>query len=70
MPVLNGIETATLIRNSNDYEKNRTIPIIAISAQDDSTEKKKCFEIGINECLNEPIKKEILTKAIHNQLNK
>jgi len=70
MPVMDGIEAANLIRNSDEFEKDREIPIIAISAHDDSLEKKKCFEIGINECLNKPVKKETLLKSIQNQLNK
>ncbi len=70
MPVMNGIETATLIRNSSEFEQHRNIPIIAISAHDDSSEKKICFEIGINECINKPVKKEVLLKSIQNQLNK
>ena len=70
MPVMNGIETATLIRNSSEFEQHRNIPIIAISAHDDSSEKKICFEIGINEYINKPVKKEVLLKSIQNQLNK
>lgn len=70
MPVMNGIETATLIRNSSEFEQHRNIPIIAISAQDDSSEKKICFEIGINEYISKPVKKDVLLKSIQNQLNK
>ena len=70
MPVMDGIEAAKMIRNAAEFERDREVPIIAISANDDSLEKKKCFEIGINAYLNKPIKKELLLKTIQNQLNK
>lgn len=70
MPVMDGIEAAKMIRNAAEFERDSEVPIIAISANDDSMEKKKCFEIGINAYLNKPIKKELLLKTIQNQLNK
>jgi signal transduction histidine kinase/CheY-like chemotaxis protein len=70
MPAMDGIEAAKMIRNAAEFERDREVPIIAISANDDSLEKKKCFEIGINAYLNKPIKKELLLKTIQNQLNK
>lgn len=68
MPMMDGLEAAQLIRNSEEFEKDRNIPIIAISAHEDYHEKKKCVEIGINDYILKPVKKEILLKSVREQI--
>lgn len=68
MPVMDGLETAQHIRNSEEFEKDRNIPIIAISAHEDYQEKKKCMEIGVNDYILKPIKKDILLKSLREQI--
>ncbi|MFN4082613.1 MAG: tetratricopeptide repeat protein [Bacteroidia bacterium] len=64
LPVINGFEVAYKIRNEEEFESDKNIPIIAISANEDMNEYKKCIEIGINEYISKPINKELLIKYL------
>ncbi len=68
MPEMDGIETAYNIRNKEEFLLDRDIPIIAVTAHDDAEEKKKCFDIGMNDYVTKPFNKEILLQKIGMQL--
>ncbi len=68
MPVMDGIEAAELIRTDEAYSIDKHIPIIAITAHDDAQEKKKCFEVGMNDYLTKPLNKALLLSKIEEQL--
>jgi CheY-like chemotaxis protein len=64
MPIMDGLKAACHIRKDDEFELDRNIPIIAISADADEEDIQKCFEAGINDFLVKPIKKEVLIAKI------
>jgi signal transduction histidine kinase/CheY-like chemotaxis protein/Tfp pilus assembly protein PilF len=68
LPEMDGIETAYQIRNSEEFVLDKHIPILAITANDDSEEKRKCFEVGINDYMTKPFNTLLLIKKIEELL--
>lgn len=62
MPVMNGIEAARKIRNSN--HKKRRIPIIAVTANYNFSEKNSLRENGFNAFLQKPFKEDELVNIL------
>jgi signal transduction histidine kinase/CheY-like chemotaxis protein len=69
MPVMDGIETAHSIRTKEEFVMDRNLPILAVTAHDDASEKKKCFDVGINDYMTKPINKVLLLKKIEDLLS-
>jgi signal transduction histidine kinase/CheY-like chemotaxis protein len=67
MPVMDGYQAATYIRNNLTTPKNR-IPIIAVSANATHEEKLKCINAGMNDYLPKPFHPkdivDVLVKAL------
>ena len=63
MPVMDGYETAKIIRRFND-EKIANIPIVAVTADAFPEEKTHAFECGINAYLVKPIDMPSLLKVL------
>jgi len=61
MPVMNGYQATSIIRQV----LHNTIPIIAMTANRDAGEKKKCLQLGMNEYISKPIDAAFLFKTIH-----
>lgn len=67
MPVMNGYETATIIRK----ELKNTIPIIAMTAHAMSGERERCLSLGMNDYISKPINADLLFEKIYDlTLNK
>ncbi|MFT5253705.1 MAG: CheY-like chemotaxis protein [Flavobacteriales bacterium] len=64
MPVMDGYEATLAIRNGAVGAKNAAIPIIAVTADVMEGTKLRTQEIGMNNYLSKPIKKEALYKAV------
>ena len=64
MPIMDGYEATIAIRNGEAGANNCNIPIIAVTADVMETTKNRVKEIGMNDYLSKPIKKETLYKAI------
>ena len=64
MPVKNGYEAARLIR-SLDREDAKTIPIIAMTANAFTEDRRRAKESGIDEQVAKPVDAELLVKVIH-----
>ncbi len=64
MPVMDGYEATIAIRNGEAGQHNITIPIIAVTADTMEATKLRVTEIGMNNYLSKPIKKESLYQAI------
>ncbi len=56
MPVMDGYEAITAIRNGDAGLQNRLIPIIVLTAET----KEKVFELGTNDYLTKPIDQKLL----------
>jgi CheY-like chemotaxis protein len=63
MPVMNGYETMTFIRQRLDTQKN--IPIIIITSKEDLGEAARCLLLGANSFLTKPITEENLIREIN-----
>ena len=64
MPIMDGYEATIAIRNGEAGAHNSNIPIIAVTADVMETTKRRVKEIGMNNYLSKPIKKETLYEAI------
>ncbi len=53
MPEMNGYEAAEKIRSTFPAEK-KNIPILAMTAHATSTEKEKCYKVGMNDYVSKP----------------
>jgi CheY-like chemotaxis protein len=62
MPVLNGYQATTIIR----HVLHNNIPIIAMTANRDAGEMKKCLKLGMNEYISKPLDEAVLFKIINN----
>ena len=63
MPVMDGFEATRVLR-----ENNCTIPIVALTANAQESDRLECLEIGMNDFLSKPFKKEALQKVIQDNL--
>ena len=63
MPIMNGYEATEIIRNLETVEK-QNIPIIALTAHTQNSERIKCKEYGKNDFLSKPYTIEDLTNVI------
>lgn len=64
MPIMDGYEATITIRNGETGVHNSNIPIIAVTADVMETTKQCVKEIGMNDYLSKPIKKETLYEAV------
>jgi PAS domain S-box-containing protein len=55
MPVLNGYEATTVIRNPESAVKNHTIPVIAMTANAMQEDRERCLAAGMDDYLAKPI---------------
>jgi len=54
MPKLSGWEVTRKLKNDDDYEDFRSIPVIMFSAMDDAKDKVEGFELGIEDYIIKP----------------
>ena len=69
MPVMDGLEATRYIRRSNK-ENARDIPIIAMTANAFTEDRRRVLEAGMNEHLAKPLESEVLIKTIANYCGK
>ena len=61
MPVMNGYEAATVIRN----ELKSKIPIIAMTAHAMAGERERCLSLGMNDYISKPINANVLFEIMY-----
>jgi CheY-like chemotaxis protein len=61
---LKGMSGFELMQQLKDYSITSTIPVIALSSQDDLIVKRRCFELGAVDCLHHPVSPEQLYRAV------
>ena len=69
MPVMDGIEAAQYIRWSNK-ENAKDIPIIAMTANAFTEDRRRVLEAGMNEHLAKPLESDVLVETIANYCGK
>jgi signal transduction histidine kinase/CheY-like chemotaxis protein/HPt (histidine-containing phosphotransfer) domain-containing protein len=62
MPGLDGYRTAEIIRSGSDW--NRTVPILALTANAFASDREKTFAAGMNELVPKPVRREPLLAAV------
>jgi len=61
---LKGMSGFELMQQLKDYPVTGSIPVIAVSRQDDLIVKQRCFELGAVDCLYHPVPPEILYRSV------
>jgi signal transduction histidine kinase len=61
MPVMNGYEAATFIRN----EMKNKIPIVAMTAHAMAGERERCLSLGMNDYISKPINANLLFEKMY-----
>jgi len=69
MPVLNGLETAALIRDKKSLVRDHDIPIVALTANAMAEERKAGFDAGMNDYLTKPVISSLLSDTISKYLS-
>eukprot|EP00826_Nyctotherus_ovalis_P039597 TRINITY_DN3819_c0_g1_i12.p1 TRINITY_DN3819_c0_g1~~TRINITY_DN3819_c0_g1_i12.p1 ORF type:complete len:708 (-),score=193.63 TRINITY_DN3819_c0_g1_i12:129-2252(-) len=65
MPVMNGIDATIAIRElEKRYKRSEEIPIVAVTGQDATSDRNKCFEVGMQEYVKKPITSKIVKRII------
>lgn len=64
MPVLDGVETTKIIRNSSEFQANASIPIIAVTAYAMEGDQQHFLDAGMNGYLAKPVELNELLTAI------
>lgn len=66
MPNMDGLKATYYIREN---EKNKNIPIIALTADNVKGDKEKCLEAGMNDYINKPVSEKTLKEVLMKWLN-
>lgn len=69
MPEMSGYEATQTIRNENSQVKNHNIPIIAMTANSMESDRKECFNVGMDDFVSKPININELASAIERNMN-
>jgi CheY-like chemotaxis protein len=64
MPEMDGLETTRRIRHPESHVLDRSIPIIAVTANAMQTDRQQCLDCGMNDYLAKPIEAGKLIDAI------
>ena len=64
MPVLDGYQTTTLIREGKAGKMWRDVPIVAMTANAMVGDRQKCIDAGMNDYISKPINPDKLTQKI------
>jgi two-component system, sensor histidine kinase and response regulator len=64
MPKMNGLQTTEELRQNPRYANYKKVPIIALTAQASTEDKKRCLAIGMNDYITKPIEPELLYEVL------
>ena len=68
MPEMDGYEASRQIREGKAGDRNRNIPIVAMTANAMKGDKEKCLEAGMDDYLAKPIQSQALTEVLEKWL--
>ncbi len=69
MPLMDGYETTSIIRDQNSAVRNHNIPIIAMTANAMKGDREKCLEAGMDDYVSKPINGTKLAETIDRNLS-
>ena len=64
MPLMDGIETTLVIRNSKNSRFEPEIPIIALTAHAFKEDRERCLKAGMNAYISKPFRKQELLRLV------
>jgi CheY-like chemotaxis protein len=64
MPEMDGFAATLAIRDTSSAVRNHNVPIIAMTANAMKEDRDRCIDVGMNEYLSKPVRKEGLLAAI------
>ena len=68
MPLMDGLETTTRIRDKQSGVLNHEVPIIALTSNKEPGDREKCLAAGMNDYLVKPAKKAYLAEVLEKWL--
>jgi PAS domain S-box-containing protein len=68
MPVMDGLEATGIIRENEQREQRRRIPVIAMTANAMPEDKERCLNAGMDSYISKPIEKKSLAEIIRKHL--
>jgi len=68
MPVMNGYEATTRIRDPQSAVRNHHVPVIAMTAHAMAGDREKCLEAGMNDYVSKPVAPKALADALEKWL--
>jgi len=68
MPELDGFETTRLIRNGQAGEANRTLPIVAMTANAMVGDRERCIAAGMDDYIAKPVRKQDFLRMLEKYL--
>ena len=68
MPLLDGLDTARMIREREAAEGLRRVPIVAVTASEATTARDQAQESSMDGYLAKPVNREVLTRMIQSVL--
>ena len=63
MPVMNGLEATTAIRNLDELRVSR-VPVVAVSSGVKSMNQQACLEAGMDDYVSKPLNQVVLTDVL------
>lgn len=70
MPVMDGYEASEFIRQDESQSKNKSIPIVAMTANAMKGDREKCLASGMNDHIPKPINGKMILNALEEWLPK
>lgn len=70
MPVMNGFQATSVIRDADTTVLNHDVPIIAMTANAIKGDREKCLDAGMNDYLAKPVKKDVIAVILHKWLDR
>ena len=64
MPEMDGYEATRRLRDPNRHHRNRSIPVIALTANSLATDRDRCLEAGMDDYLSKPVNPAGLRRAL------
>ena len=68
MPEMDGYEATKMIRDPRSNVRNHSIPIIAMTAHAMQGDRERCIDVGMNDYISKPIRREKLGEMIKKYL--